>query len=217
MKPLLKKEWPIILIILLPFIYLGYLWPHLPDKVPLHWNINGEIDRYGNKAELIIIPILLPLLIYIVFLVIPKIDPKNKLNKMGNKLQSLKALLTIITSIIALFILYSVKIQNLPNPNYSILGIGVLFVILGNYFKTIQPNYFIGIKTPWTLENETIWKETHRMAGKLWLIGGLVIIFTSLVLDNKSNLTLFLIITGIITVIPIVYSYLLFKKQKNDN
>lgn len=86
---------------------------------------------------------------------------------MGNKLQSLKALLTIITSIIALFILYSVKIQNLPNPNYSILGIGVLFVILGNYFKTIQPNYFIGIKTPWTLENETIWKETHRMAGKL--------------------------------------------------
>ena len=217
MKPLLKKEWPIILIILLPFIYLGYLWPHLPDKVPLHWNINGEIDRYGNKAELIIIPILLPLLIYIVFLVIPKIDPKNKLNKMGNKLQSLKALLTIITSIIALFILYSVKIQNLPNPNYSILGIGVLFVILGNYFKTIQPNYFIGIKTPWTLENETIWKETHRMAGKLWLIGGLVVIFTSLVLDNKSNLTLFLIITGIITVIPIVYSYLLFKKQKNDN
>ncbi len=217
MKPLLKKEWPLILIILLPFIYLGYLWPHLPDKVPLHWNINGEIDRYGNKAELIIIPILLPLLIYIVFLVIPKIDPKNKLNKMGNKLQSLKALLTIITSIIALFILYSVKIQNLPNPNYSILGIGVLFVILGNYFKTIQPNYFIGIKTPWTLENETIWKETHRMAGKLWLIGGLVVIFTSLVLDNKSNLTLFLIITGIITVIPIVYSYLLFKKQKNDN
>ncbi len=217
MKPLLKKEWPLILIILLPFIYLGYLWPHLPDKVPLHWNINGEIDRYGNKAELIIIPILLPLLIYIVFLVIPKIDPKNKLNKMGNKLQSLKALLTIITSIIALFILYSVKIQNLPNPNYSILGIGVLFVILGNYFKTIQPNYFIGIKTPWTLENETIWKETHRMAGKLWLIGGLVVIFTSLVLDNKSNLTLFLIITGIITVIPIVYSYLLFKKLKNDN
>ena len=217
MKPLLKKEWPLILIILLPFIYLGYLWPHLPDKVPLHWNINGEIDRYGNKAELIIIPILLPLLIYIVFLVIPKIDPKNKLNKMGNKLQSLKALLTIITSIIALFILYSVKIQNLPNPNYSILGIGVLFVILGNYFKTIQPNYFIGIKTPWTLENETIWKETHRMAGKLWLIGGLVVIFTSLVLDNKSNLTLFLIITGIITVIPIMYSYLLFKKQKNDN
>lgn len=217
MKPLLKKEWPLILIILLPFIYLGYLWPHLPDKVPLHWNINGEIDRYGNKAELIIIPILLPLLIYIVFLVIPKIDPKNKLNKMGNKLQSLKALLTIITSIIALFILYSVKIQNLPNPNYSILGIGVLFVILGNYFKTIQPNYFIGIKTPWTLENETIWKETHRMAGKLWLIGGLVVIFTSLVLDNKSNLTLFLIITGIITVIPMMYSYLLFKKQKNDN
>ena len=213
MNQIFKKEWPLFLVILLPFIYLGYLWPQLPDKVPLHWNINGEINRYGNKAELIIIPILLPLLTYVIFLLVPKIDPKNKLNKMGNKLQSLKVLLTIFMSALALFILYSVKNQSLANPNYTILGIGVLFIILGNYFKTIQPNYFIGIKTPWTLENETIWKETHRMAGKLWFVGGLIIVVASLVLDNKLNLTVFLIVTGIITVIPIVYSYILFKKE----
>ena len=213
MNKIFKKEWPLFLVILLPFIYLGYLWPQLPDKVPLHWNINGEINRYGNKAELIIIPILLPLLTYVIFLLVPKIDPKNKLNKMGNKLQSLKVLLTIFMSALALFILYSVKNQSLANPNYTILGIGVLFIILGNYFKTIQPNYFIGIKTPWTLENETIWKETHRMAGKLWFVGGLIVVVASLVLDNKSNLTLFLIVTGIITVIPIIYSYILFKKE----
>ncbi len=213
MNQIFKKEWPLFLVILLPFIYLGYLWPQLPDKVPLHWNINGEINRYGNKAELIIIPILLPLLTYVIFLLVPKIDPKNKLNKMGNKLQSLKVLLTIFMSALALFILYSVKNQSLANPNYTILGIGVLFIILGNYFKTIQPNYFIGIKTPWTLENETIWKETHRMAGKLWFVGGLIVVVASLVLDNKLNLTVFLIVTGIITVVPIVYSYILFKKE----
>ena len=90
----LKKELPLIAIVLLPFIYLAYLWNDLPSKVPMHWNLKGEIDRYGDKSELIIIPILLPLLVYVIFLVVPKIDPKNKLNKMGDKLQTIKFLLT---------------------------------------------------------------------------------------------------------------------------
>ncbi|MGB5429959.1 DUF1648 domain-containing protein, partial [Eudoraea sp.] len=77
----------------------------MPERVPMHWNIKGEIDRYGDKIELILLPILLPLLIYIIFLVIPKIDPKNKLTKMGNKYQSIKIILTSFMSVVALFIL----------------------------------------------------------------------------------------------------------------
>jgi len=213
----LKKELPQIAIVLLPFIYLAYIWNQLPEKVPMHWNIKGEIDRYGEKMELIIIPIILPLLIYIIFIVVPKIDPKNKLNKMGNKLQTIKVLLTTFMSILALFIIHSVKNQSLANSNYIILLIGVLYIILGNYFKAIKANYFIGIRTPWTLENETVWKETHKLSGKLWFIGGIIIALTSLILDKQTNFTTFLIITGIITIIPIVYSYLKFqnlKKQK---
>ena len=209
----LKKELPLITIVLLPFIYLAYIWNQLPAKVPMHWNIKGEIDRYGEKMELIIIPILLPLLVYIIFLVVPKIDPKNKLNKMGNKLQTIKVLLTTFMSILALFIIYSAKNQSFANPNYIILLIGVLYIILGNYFKTIKANYFIGIRTPWTLENETVWKKTHKLGGKLWFVGGIIVVLTSLILDKEPNVTVFLIITGIITVIPIVYSYIIFKNE----
>ncbi|WP_111710064.1 SdpI family protein [Lutibacter citreus] len=207
----LKKELPLITIVLLPFFYLAYIWNQLPEKVPMHWNIKGEIDRYGEKIELIIIPILLPLLVYIIFLVVPKIDPKNKLNKMGNKLQTIKILLTTFMSILALFIIYSVKNQSFANQNYIILLIGVLYIILGNYFKTIKANYFIGIRTPWTLENETVWKKTHKLGGKLWFVGGIIVVLTSLILDKDPNVTVFLIITGIITIIPIVYSYIIFK------
>ena len=210
----LKKELPSIVIVLLPFIYLAYIWNQLPEKVPMHWNIKGEIDRYGEKIELLLIPILLPLLVYIIFLVIPKIDPKNKLNKMGNKLQSLKVLMTIFMSVLALFIIYSAKNQSFANPNYIVLLIGVLYIILGNYFKTIKANYFIGIRTPWTLENETVWKETHKLGGKMWFIGGIIIVLSSLILDKQPNFTLFLIITGIISIIPIVYSYIIFNKEK---
>ncbi|MEZ2414528.1 SdpI family protein [Muriicola sp. E247] len=211
----LKKELPILAIVLLPFIYLAYIWNELPSKVPMHWNIEGEIDRYGDKSELIIIPFLLPLLVYVIFLVVPKIDPKNKLNKMGNKLQSIKFFLTTFMSILALFIIYTAKNQTFTNPNYIVLLIGVLFIILGNYFKTIKPNYFIGIRTPWTLENENVWKETHKLGGKLWFIGGILIVVFSLILDKSLNFTIFIIITALITFIPIIYSYLKFKKVKS--
>jgi uncharacterized membrane protein len=210
----LKKELPLIAIVLLPYIYLAYIWNQLPEKVPMHWNIKGEIDRYGEKVELIIIPIFLPLLVYIIFLVVPKIDPKNRLNKMGNKLQTIKFLLTTLMSILALLIIYTAKNESFTNPNYMVLIIGVLYIVLGNYFKTLKANYFIGIRTPWTLEKETVWKKTHELGGKLWFIGGIIVVIASLILRKETNFTVFLIITGIITIIPIVYSYLTFKNEK---
>lgn len=210
---MLKKELPLITIVLLPFIYLVYIWNQLPEQVPMHWNIKGEIDRYGDKVELLIIPILLPLLVYLIFLVIPKIDPKNKLNKMGSKFHKIKVLVTIFMSILALVIIYSARNQSFSNPNYTVLLIGILYIILGNYLKTIKSNYFIGIRTPWTLEDERVWKETHKLGGKMWFIGGILIVLSSMVLDQKTNLILFLIITGIITIIPIIYSYIRFKKK----
>jgi len=208
----LKNEIPLIAIVSLPFIYLAYIWNELPEEVPMHWNIKGEIDRYGEKIELLLIPILLPLLIYIIFLVVPKIDPKNKISKMGNKYQHIKILLTTFMSILALFIIYTAKNQSFANPNYIVLLVGILYIILGNYFKTIKANYFIGIRTPWTLENETVWKETHKLGGKMWFVGGIIVVISSLILEKQLNFTLFMIITGIITIVPITFSYFKFKE-----
>ena len=212
----LRKELPLIAVVLLPFAYLMYVWPHLPEKVPLHWNINGEIDRYGSKIELGALSLLLPVVTYLVFLVIPKIDPKKKLDKMGRKLSSIKFLLTTFMAVLALFIIYASKNQSMTSPNYILLLIGVLFVVLGNYFKTIKANYFLGIRTPWTLESETVWKSTHRLAGKMWFVGGILIVISSLILNEQQNLIVFLVITGIITLIPIGYSYVTFKRIQND-
>lgn len=211
MKKSILKELPLIGIVLLPFVYLYIVWNKLPQKVPLHWNMKGEIDRYGDKSELILIPVLLPLLIYGLFWIIPKIDPKGKIKNMGNKYDMLKTVLTVFMSALSMIIIYASMNESLYNPNYIVLLIGLLFLILGNFFKTIRANYFIGIKTPWTLENETVWKETHKLAGKLWFAGGLIIVFGSLLLEKKANFTLFTVITIIITVIPVGYSYVKFK------
>jgi len=149
---------------------------------------------------------------YIIFLIVPKIDPKNRISKMGNKYQHIKILLTTFMSILALFIIHSAKNQSFLNLNYIVLLIGILYIIFGNYFKTIKANYFIGIRTPWTLENEVVWKATHKLGGKMWFIGGIIIVIASLILGKKTNFALFIIITGIIIIIPIAYSYVKFKK-----
>lgn len=210
----LKKELPIIIIVLIPFIYLAYNWSQIPETVPVHWNGKGEIDRYGDKIQLLLLPFLLPLLTYLIFLIVPKIDPKNKLSNMGNKLHSLKLILTTFMSVLALYLIYlSTNPQN-NNPDYILLAIGILFIILGNYFKTIKANYFIGIRTPWTLENKTIWKKTHLLGGKIWFLGGLLIVISAFLLNSEILNIVFLTITGIICIVPVAYSYILYKKLK---
>jgi uncharacterized membrane protein len=117
-------------------------------------------------------------------------------------------------SALALFILYSVE-QKSSNPGFVFVIVGLQFAFLGNYFKTIKPNYFIGIKTPWTLENEEVWKKTHELGGKLWFVGGLLMALT-FVLPNNIQFYTFMGITAVITIIPILYSYRIFNKIKNQ-
>lgn len=210
----LKKELPLIGIVLLPFLYLAYVWNQLPEQVPLHYNIKGEVDRYGDKSELILIPIMTSLLIYVIFSVVPYIDPKKQIQKMGKKYHTLKRVITTFMSILALFIIYNAKNQSFANPNYILMLCGILFIIFGNYFKTLKANYFIGIRTPWTLENENIWKETHKLGGKIWFIGGFIIILSSLTYNEQTNFIIFMITIAIMVLVPVIYSYLLFRKQK---
>ena len=212
MKLELKKELPLLLIVAMPFIYLAYVWADLPNKVPLHWNIKGEIDRWGDKQELILIPFLLPLLTYVIFLFVPIIDPKKQLEKMGSKYYNFKFILILFVSLLSIFIIYIAKEQTFNNSIFIFIAIGFLFTIIGNFLKTIRPNYFIGIRTPWTLENEEVWKHTHIMAGKLWFVGGLSIVFFSIILNQIIASKVFVFVLSLLVIIPILYSYFKFKK-----
>jgi uncharacterized membrane protein len=156
----------------------------------------------------------LPVLTYVLMLVIPKIDPKKKIEQMGGKYYQLKFILVLFMSTLAFIILYISVNQFTSSPNLIFIPIGVLFIALGNYFKVIQPNYFIGIKTPWTLENKEVWKLTHILAGKLWIIGGLLIVLGSLTIDKSVFIYVFIVTIAILTIVPVIYSYIKFKELK---
>jgi uncharacterized membrane protein len=208
----LKKELPVIGIVLIPFVYLAFIWNTLPNKVPTHWNYKGEVDHWGDKFSLVGLLFMLPVLVYIILLVAPKIDPKKRIALMGGKYYQLKFILVLIMSMLALFILYIAKNQSVSNPNLNLAFVGIFVLALGNYFKVVQPNYFIGIRTPWTLESKEVWKITHVLASKLWVIGGLIMVLGALLFPSATFSIVFIALVVVLAIVPMVYSYIKFKE-----
>lgn len=215
-----KKNTNIITIILLIITLVGIIvfYNSLPDIIPTHWGLNGKIDRMGSKSTIWILYGIM-LAINVLFIVIAKIDPKKQNYKIFEKSYSA---FRIIFNIFFMAILVLMVLAGKGNTTFdttrSIMFLtGILLAIIGNYLPKFKPNYTTGIKTPWTLANENVWKKTHRMAGPIWVIGGMVSAISSLIVDVNLNIIIFIVIVVILVVIPTVYSYIAFKQEpKND-
>jgi len=212
-----RSSWITWVALVLPFAYLAWIWSRLPRQVPLHWNWKGEVDRYGSKYELILIPLLMPVLIWAIFRIVPLIDPKGRAAQSGGKYWALGNLMTWFMSILALYILYTAAHPGAFRLEFLLCLTGLLFALFGNYAPTLRPNYFIGIRTPWTLENPDVWRSTHRMAGKWWMTGGLLLVAICPFLSRRLYLILWIMIMASLVLVPVIYSYVQFKKvQKKE-
>jgi uncharacterized membrane protein len=217
MKITIKREIWNVLIVALPFIYFIMIWENLPQVVPMHWNIDGKADRFGDKAGLWMIPVALPFLTYVIFLVAPVFTGKGQLNKMGLKYDRLKFSLVLMTSVLASYILFVVKEQTIYLPSILPGLVGLLFAVFGNYFPVLKRNLYIGIKTPWTLKSDIVWEKTHRMAGKYWFIGGILVVICSLLFEHAVAIKILLVVAAVITVIPVAFSYFEYRKVSKSN
>jgi uncharacterized membrane protein len=211
----LLKEFLLWIFIAVPYIYLATVWNQLPERVPTHFDFHGNPDAWSDKATLWYIPGGILIFCYFLLLVVPYLDPKKKIQLMGNKYYRVRFGLMLFFSLISFFIIYSAKAGKFDNPEILFVLIGGLFAVLGNYFPAMRPNYFVGIRVPWTLESEHVWKKTHRMAGPIWMTGGLMMIIISLLVNNMTAVSITsAIILAILVVVPVVYSYISFQKEK---
>ena len=209
------KESVLLILIGVPYIYLSIIWNELPNQVTTHFNISGAADDWSGKIMLPFLPCGLGIFIYLLMLIIPVFDPKKKIQQMGDKYYTFRLMLTFFFSALAAYLLFATKEGALKNPNILLALIGGLFAMLGNYFQAVRPNYFIGIRTPWTIENEQVWKKTHHLAGRLWMIGGISIIILSFIIkSNVAFAVIFGTITLVMILVPIVFSYIEFRKEK---
>ena len=197
----------VLAIILLPALYLAVIWNSLPAEVPMHYNAKGEIDRYGSKDELIGLLFMLNLPLYFIMRYAPQIDPKKKINP--NQLLGMRLVLHVFISALALFIIYSTQQGGLKADPVDSL-VGLLFAALGFFFRSIKPNYFIGIKTPWTLESEEVWTKTHQVSGPVWIAGGLFMAIAPL-FAKAASVYIILGTTLGLSVFSVVYSYMVYK------
>jgi uncharacterized membrane protein len=131
---------------------------------------------------------------------------------MGAKYTQLKYAMVAIMSALGVVLLYMIKKGNDYSLSLVFVVIGLLISVLGNFMKTVRPNYFIGIRTPWTLENAEIWDKTHRLGGKLWFVAGLLMILLAFILKDASYVLVFTGLILVIALIPVGYSFILYRR-----
>lgn len=204
----------LLIIVIISYITAMIAYFYLPEQIPTHWNLQGQADQWGNRWNIFFMPILISVLL-IVFFVTKKIDPQH------SNYQKFQSAYTSIQIAIALF-MFAMQIMTMivalhPNiiqaSTFINMGIGILFCVLGNLMPKVRANYFIGIKTPWTLRDEDVWRRTHRISGKLWFFGGFLFIIASLLPNRYGAIVLFMILL-ILVGIPTIYSYGMFLKKE---
>ncbi|CCO07445.1 SdpI family protein [Desulforamulus hydrothermalis] len=187
-------------------------YPALPDLVPTHWNIQGQVDNYSHKAVATLIMPGLPLFIYILLTVLPILDPQRKnYQKFAPTYNKIRAAIVLVMMLITLLPLLSALGYNLDISLSVRLIICLLFIFIGNYMGKIRHNYFTGIRVPWTLASEEVWHKTHRLGGKLMVAGGLIALL-SLLAPPTSGFIITMAGLLLPLVLTIIYSYFLYKK-----
>ena len=194
---------------LVPIIIGLILWNDLPDTIATHWGINGEPDGYSSKAFAVFAFPLLLLVVHWICAFASKFDPKNK--EINPKMISIVLWICPAISLVMNTLVYLIALgKEIKFVFCVIVFMGLMFIIIGNYLPKCKQSYTMGIKLPWTLESEENWNKTHRMAGVLWVIGGIVILATAIF----ESFIIFFSITLLMMIVPTVYSYLYYKKSK---
>lgn len=213
MKTSWKDEAVSLLMLIAMFVIAAMTWPRVPDLVPVHWGWSGQVNRMGGKFEGLFVLPLTALGVYVLLLVLPRIDPRRThYSAFASPYRMIRLLV-----IAMLFALQLVILPRLSRPDAPLIGgpvlvLAIMFIVLGNLLPKIQSNWFVGVRTPWTLSSEESWRRTHRLAGWLFVIAGVVTIAITLLWPSAGMLAL--LTSSIATAgISVVYSYLVWRRD----
>jgi len=206
-----RTEWPLWALLLAMFAMAAITWPHAPDRIPVHWGLNGDVNRYGGKFEgLLLIPII-ALAVYLLFLVLPRLDPGR-----ANYAQFAGAYTLLRFSILMVLALVDgvihLWIRGIHTPMSTLIPmfVGAMFVVIGSVLGKIRPNWFVGIRTPWTLSSKLSWTKTHRVGGWVFVTAGLLLFLAGAVHSTPALIGA-IAATGAGVLGTIVYSYVLWR------
>ena len=188
----------------------AYLYPSLPEQIPTHWNFEGEVDDYTPKPWGVLIMPLAAAFVFVIMKLIPVISPK------GFRTDQFRGVVNIFTvtlvgfmSTVGLLVLLTASGRNVHMNEMIFAGVGLLFIVLGNYLGKVRKNFFIGIRTPWTLASDEVWNRTHRLGGWIFVLIGFFMFLNAFIRFPEGWLIGSIVVVALV---PIVYSYVLYRK-----
>ena len=198
------------IVILFPILWGVMIWSQLPNQISIHFNATGQANNFQSKALAVFgLPIFL-LLVHLFVIFVTARDPKNQ--TMNEKMGKVIYWLTPIVSLSLSYLIYSKALGSTTNPSIFVSALlGLIFVMMGNYMPKLKVNHTVGIRLPWTLQSEDNWHKTHRLAGKLWVLGGLILLIEAGIQFAVPYVMGIVILT--IVLIPILYSYQLSRED----
>ena len=188
----------------------AWLYPSIPEQVPSHWNVHGEVDGYMPKPWGVVVLPLAAILVFMVMRLIPVISPKGyRTEPFANVMHIFQVAMVGFMSLVAILVVLEASGVNVHLNKVIFGALGVLFIVIGNYFGKIRKNFFLGIRTPWTLASDEVWARTHRIGGRLFVLYGLIMLAGMFVTIPP---VVFLVMVGMIVLVPVVYSYVVYRR-----
>jgi len=221
-KPDIGQELLLLLLLLLPMVYLGIIWPSLPDIIPTNFSIEGVPERVGVKSDFLLLMIFLfltNLMLYFLFRYMPHVEEPilstEPLQVLQAKYYRIRFMIHIYLAIFTGMIIFMVS-QGRPfvMERWVFSGVGILIAGIGFYLRRLQPNYFVGVRTPWTLRSPDIWQQTHQMAGILWICSGIATVIAGFFMPVVTGVFVLIFLGAILAALPYIYSYRLFNTDK---
>lgn len=214
MSGLWRREWPSWVLLVGMFVMAAVAWPRVPERIPVHWGIDGTADRYGGRVEGILLLPLVAVGLYLLLRVLPRLDPRRANYALFGGIYDLIRFATLVF----LAILYAVSLliaagYGLDMTRIVSLLVGGLFIVIGSVLGKLRPTWFAGIRTPWTLSSARSWSKTHRLGGWVFLVAGLLMALSGLLRQP----VLLLIVIGALCVALIglvFYSYLIWREDQ---
>jgi uncharacterized membrane protein len=188
-----------------------YLYGAIPERMPTHWNAAGEVDGYMRKPVGVLTILLLPLVSYAILKVVPRISPRGfEMDRFQNVTDVINLAVTLMLAGIAAVVLLAASGSGVPVITVITLLVGGLLVVVGNYLGKVRRNFFVGIRTPWTLASDEVWARTHRVGGWLFVLAGVAIIASA----GTPRLLPIVLVGSVVSsaLISVAYSYLVYRK-----
>lgn len=213
MKLSWRIELPQLVVIAAMFAAAAWSWSRVPDQIPTHWNLRGEIDGYGSKPVGLL---LLPSIVagtYLLMLLVPLVDPgRANYRNFAKAYNAFRIVLVLFLGVVYVVGLLAAFGQHVDMTMVMFLALSALFLVIGNFMGKIRPNWFVGVRTPWTLSSKLSWDKTHRLAGWLFGLMGVVFGVTAFVETTWMFIAAFGV-TGICVVWMVVYSYFVYRRD----